>query len=241
MTPQAASSPHELFSIATWSGLYLVTDASIIHGLSVLEAVEKAILGGLKFVQYREKNLSPSMSCEIAEVLRHLTRKAGATFIVNDDVSLALAVEADGVHLGQEDLPIREARKVLGHQRLIGVSTHSVQEASAAEKAGADYVGLGPIYPSTTKQTRSPLGCGVMHQVAEMVKIPFFAIGGINRANLREVLMAGATGAAVISAILTSPDITQATRDFLQTIASIKGSRLSEPAGKINRPFGNKS
>jgi len=224
--------PHVSFSTLSRPSLYLITDASLIRDLTVPEAVEKAILGGLKFVQYREKNLSPSKSYEVAEILRLLTRKAGAIFIVNDDVSLALAVEADGVHLGQEDLPIQEARKILGHRKLIGISTHSVQEALAAEQAGADYIGLGPIYSTTTKQARSPLGCGVIRQATEKVKIPVFAIGGINRTNLREALMAGAAGVAVVSAILTIADITQATRDFLETIASVKKVWPSEPQGR---------
>ncbi len=229
MTPPAASDPRESLSTASRSGLYLITDTSIIRGLPLQEAVQKAILGGLKFLQYREKNLPASISYEMAKEQRRLTQDAGVTFIVNDDVSLALAVKADGVHLGQEDLPIQEARKILGHRGLIGISTHSVQEALAAEKDGADYIGLGPIYPTTTKQTRPPLGCGVIREVKEKVRIPIFAIGGINQINLKEVLEAGATGVAVISAILTSPDITQVTRAFLETIASVKTAHRSGP------------
>lgn len=235
MTPPAASDPRESFSIVSGSGLCLITDTSIIRGLSLQETVQKAILGGLKFLQYRAKNLPPSISYETAKGLRRLTQDAGVTFIVNDDVSLALAVQADGVHLGQEDLPIREARRILGDQSLIGVSTHSVQEALAAEKEGADYIGLGPIYPTMTKQTRPPLGCGVIREVTGKVRIPIFAIGGINLTNLKEVLEAGPTGVAVISAILTSSDITQATRTFLQTIASVKSARRSGPIGIIRR------
>ena len=227
--------PRESFSTRLRLGLYLITDASLIHDLTVPEAVEKAILGGLKLVQYREKNLSPSKCYEVAEMLRRLTRKAGAIFIVNDDVSLALAVDADGVHLGQEDLPIQEARKILGHRKLIGVSTHSVQEALAAEQAGADYIGLGPIYSTTTKQTRPPLGCGVIRRAIEEVKIPVFAIGGINRTNLREVLMAGATGVAIVSVILNDPDITQASRDLLELVASVKRPNHAEPTAKASR------
>jgi len=232
MIPPATSDPRESLSIAIRSGFYLITDTSIIHGLSLQEAVQKAILGGLKCLQYREKNLHPSISYETATALRRLTQDAGVTFIVNDDVSLALAVKADGVHLGQEDLPIREARKILGDQSLIGISTHSVQEALTAEKEGADYIGLGPIYPTTTKQTRPPLGCRVIREVAEKVRIPIFAIGGINLKNLKEVLEAGSTGVAVISAILTSPDIAQATRTFLETIASVKTAHRSGSSGK---------
>jgi thiamine-phosphate pyrophosphorylase len=222
MNPPAASDPRESLSTASRSGLYLITNTSIIRGLPLQETVQKAILGGLKFLQYREKNLSPLISYEMATALRRIAQDAGVSFIVNDDVSLALAVKADGVHLGQEDLPIREARKILGNESLIGISTHSVQEALAAEKDGADYIGLGPIYPSTTKQTRPPLGCGIIREVKEKVRIPIFAIGGINLINLKEVLEAGATGVAVISAILTSSDITQTTREFLETIASVK-------------------
>jgi len=231
MTPPAASDPRELLLTASRSGLCLITDTSIIRGLSIEEAVQKAIMGGLKFLQYREKDLSSSVSYEIAKEQRRLTQDAGVTFVINDNVSLALAVKADGVHLGQEDLPLREARKIFGNQKLIGVSTHSVQEAVTAEKDGADYIGLGPIYSTTTKRTRPPLGCGIISKVKEKVRIPIFAIGGINLDNLKEVLGAGATGVAVISAILTSPDITQTTRTFLETIASVKRTCRSETAG----------
>ena len=231
MTPPAASDPRGSLLTASRSGLYLITDTSIIRGLSLQEAVQKAILGGLKFLQYREKDLSPSVSYDIAKEQRRLTQDAGVTFVVNDNVSLALAVKADGVHLGQEDLPIREARKILGNQKLIGISTHSVQEAVTAEKDGADYIGLGPIYPTTTKRTRPPLGCGIISEVKEKVRIPIFAIGGINLDNLKEVMEAGATGVAAISAILASPDITQTTRIFLETIASVKMPHRSETEG----------
>jgi thiamine-phosphate pyrophosphorylase len=230
MTPPAASDFRESLLAATKSGLCLITDSSIIRGLSLQEAVQKAILGGLKFLQYREKDLPPSVSYEMAKEHRRLAQNAGVTFLVNDDVSLALAVKADGVHLGQEDLPLREARKILGNQKLIGISTHSVQEAVDAERDGADYIGLGPIYSTTTKRTRSPLGCGIITKVKEKVRIPVFAIGGINLDNFKEVLEAGATGIAVISAVLTSPDITQATRTFLETIASMKKTHRSESA-----------
>jgi thiamine-phosphate pyrophosphorylase len=227
MTPPAASDPHESLLNATKSGLCLITDTSIVHGLSLQETVQKAIQGGIKFLQYREKNLPASVSYQTAKELRRLTKEAGVTFIVNDDVSMALAVEADGVHLGQEDLPLREARKVLGDRCLIGISTHSLQEALDAEKGGANYIGLGPIYSTTTKKTRPPLGCDIIREVRSKVRIPIFAIGGINLKNLKKVLEAGATGVAVISAVLTSPDIEQTTRIFLQTILSVRSSHLS--------------
>ena len=225
MIPPAASDPHEPLLNAAKSGLCLITDTSIIHALPLQEAVQKAILGGIKFLQYREKNLPASVSYKTAKELRRLTKDAGVTFIVNDDVSMALAVEADGVHLGQEDLPLREARKVLGDRSLIGISNHSVQEALDAEKGGADYIGLGPIYSTATKKTRPPIGCDIIREVSSKVRIPIFAIGGINLENLKEVLQAGATGVAVVSAILTSPDIEKTTRNFLETIASMKSIR----------------
>ena len=224
MSPPAASKLRQSFSSASRSGLYLIADTSILRGCSLPEAAQKAILGGARLVQYRAQNIAASASYETADEVRRLTQKSGVIFMINDDVSLALAVKADGVHLGQEDLPIREARKILGHERLIGISTHSVEEALAAEEGGADYIGLGPIYVTTTKQTRPPLGCGVIREVAEKVRIPIFAIGGINLKNLKEVLEAGATGVAVISAILASPDITRATRTFLKAISLIKKS-----------------
>jgi thiamine-phosphate pyrophosphorylase len=230
MIPPAASDPSESLSTVSRSGLCLITDSSIIHGLSLKEAVQKAILGGIKFLQYREKNLSPSDSYEIANALRRLTKEAGVTFVINDDVSLALSVDADGVHLGQDDLPLREARKVMGNRSLIGISTHSVQEALAAEKDGADYIGLGPIFSTATKKTRLPLGSDVIREVKSKVRIPIFAVGGISLENIEEVLEAGAAGVAVVSAILTSPDIEHTTRAFLNTISAKK----AHPSGTVS-------
>jgi thiamine-phosphate pyrophosphorylase len=145
-------------------------------------------------------------------------RRSNAAFIVNDHPDIAMAVDADGVHLGQDDLPIEEARKLMGGRRIIGISTHSVEQASAAQSAGADYVGFGPVFTTKTKDAGPRQGIEGLRQVRKAVTLPVIAIGGINVGNLDEVLRAGADGVAVISAILTAPDMHEAARGMMDRI-----------------------
>ena len=145
-------------------------------------------------------------------------RLSSAAFIVNDHPDIAMAVEADGVHLGQDDLPVEEARKLMGGSRIIGVSTHSVEQARAAQSAGADYIGFGPIFTTKTKDAGARQGIEGLRQVRKAVTLPVIAIGGINGGNLDEVLRAGADGVAVISAILAAPDLHKAARGMVDRI-----------------------
>lgn len=198
------------------SGLYLITDQYIVRGLSHIQIAEAALSGGVRFVQYREKLLLKRESFNIALELRKITKRFNAALIVNDDIDIAMAVDADGVHLGQEDLPVQKARKILGNNKIIGLSTHSLKEAESAQDSGADYIAIGPIFKSTTKDIRSPLGADIIRAVKSISKLPVIAIGGINEENVSDVVSAGADGAAIISAIISRPDITASVREFIK-------------------------
>ena len=175
-------------------------------------------------IQLRDKGGDLRRLYDEALAIRNLCRHHGALFIVNDRLDLALAVEADGVHLGQEDLSPRLAHPLLRPGMLLGVSTHSVEEAREAEAAGADYIGFGPIYPTETKEkTRPVVGIEGIRAVKAAVKVPLLAIGGITLARIPAVMAAGADGVAVISAIVGSQDITGTCRAFLQAIIASQG------------------
>jgi thiamine-phosphate pyrophosphorylase len=206
--------------------LYLILDPAVIPQRDLLGAAQEAIRGGVRMIQFREKNGGRKQTYETAVRLRDLTRQEKVILIINDDLDLAMAVEADGVHLGQEDLPIVRARAVLGMDRIIGGSAHTMDQALSAQKAGADYLGIGPIYPSPTKQARPPLGPDLLSRIRSKISIPLFAIGGISEQNVREVLLAGADGVACISAVLSVPggtsDIRKAAERLLEIIRLTK-------------------
>ncbi|MBI3596760.1 MAG: thiamine phosphate synthase [Nitrospirae bacterium] len=197
------------------TGLYLILDHDLLAGRSLTDIAAQAMAGGVKSIQYRAKNLSKREAYFNALQLRALSRQSGVTFLINDGVDLALATEADGVHLGQEDLPLSAARALLGSDRLIGISAHTLEQAKEAEAGGADYLGIGPIYSSTTKQDRPPLGCEALKQFRKHVRIPLVAIGGISPLNVRQVMTTRVDGVAVVSAILSRSDVTRATADLV--------------------------
>jgi len=195
-------------------GLYLISDTSFSLGRTHEEVVRAGIAGGAGVVQLREKSLAPDMALPIALRLRELTRDAGVIFIINDSVELALAVGADGVHLGQGDMPVSTARGLLGAGRIIGVSTHSTSEALAAQYNGADYIGFGPMFETATKDAGKAKGPDALRLIREKVKIPIVAIGGINAANAVDVISAGADAVAVISAVTAADDMESAAREI---------------------------
>lgn len=170
--------------------------------LTLKEIVTVVLSSGVKWIQYREKDKSRRDIYREALMLRELTDKFGASFIVNDYTDIALVVNADGVHLGQKDLPLKEARKILGKEKIIGASTHSIEEAIAAETGGADYIGLGPVFHTATKDAGKPKGIAALREIKKLIKIPVVAIGGINTENLESVIDSGADAAAVSSGIL---------------------------------------
>ena len=197
--------------------LYLITDrGSLPAGRSLLEQVEAALEGGLRAVQLREKNLSPTDLLPLAEQLRELTRRFGAKLLINSCLETALAVDADGIHLPSHNPPIEKSRAALGPDRLIGVSTHSGQEVEAAAKAGADFVTFGPVYPTASKLPYGkPLGPEKLAQVCRNAPLPVFALGGITSKCLPELQNAGCNHFACIGAILKNPDPEVAVRCFL--------------------------
>jgi thiamine-phosphate diphosphorylase len=177
-----------------------------------------ALAAGVRFFQYRSKNSARREIYETALRLAGQARSAGAVFIVNDHADIAAAVQADGVHVGQDDLPIREARKVVG-SRIIGVSTHSTEQAVAAELSGADYIGFGPLFRTSTKDAGTPRGLEEIRVIKQSVSIPVIAIGGVHHGNAADVCFAGADGIAVISAILSAPDLKHAAADLVRVVS----------------------
>ncbi len=177
-----------------------------------------ALAAGVRFFQYRDKKEPKRLIWETSQLLAQIARKAEALFIVNDYADIATAVDADGVHLGQDDLPIEEARKIIGKDKIIGISTHGIEQAVAAEQAGANYIGFGPIFPTTTKDTGVVQGIENLKLIRQTVTIPIIAIGGINRSNAIEVIRSGANGIAVISAILSAHDLQNAASEMLQSL-----------------------
>lgn len=196
--------------------MYLITDTAA-SGLTNIETVRLAISAGIKTIQLREKLLSKKDIHKEALTIRSLTLRYGVTFIVNDHIDIALAVDADGVHLGQDDMPLKEARKIVGRRMIIGVSTHSIKQALDAEAGGADYIGLGPIFKTATKDAGKPKGIALLKKISEQINIPIAAIGGITHDNAREVLNSGTDAIAVASGIL-SGDIKKNVKRFLSVL-----------------------
>jgi thiamine-phosphate pyrophosphorylase len=200
--------------------LYFVTDPRLHRGYSVLEQVELALRGGVKIIQVREKELPTPDYIKLASEALKLTRAHGAFLIINDSVEAAKAVGADGIHLGQEDIPLTEARKMVGQDVIIGVSVKSVEEALQAEKDGADYIAVSGVFPTSTKEGLGycPGLDGVM-QIRKCTHLPVIGIGGINLNNCRSVIESGAHGVAVVTAITMSDDIPHTCRLFLEIMA----------------------
>jgi thiamine-phosphate pyrophosphorylase len=200
--------------------LYLITDRMQTAGRTLPAVVADALCGGLRAVQLREKDLTGSKIFELAGELRELTRKYGAKLLINDRIDIALAVDADGVHLGSSTLPVAVARRILGHSRIIGYSAHGVEEALQAERDGADFVTFGPVYATPSKAAYgAPLGLVRLGEVARSLTIPVFALGGIKVSTAHEVLEVGARGIALISAISAASNPTAETEALLHIIA----------------------
>jgi thiamine-phosphate pyrophosphorylase len=201
----------------------MITDEEI-SGLRHREVAAQALRAGTPMIQLRDKGGDLRYLYREALAIRQLCQRHGALFIVNDRLDLALSVEADGVHVGQEDVPARLVRPLLRRGMLLGVSTHSIAEAREAEAVGADYIGFGPVFPTGTKSgTRPVVGLDGIRAVRRAVQIPVLAIGGITLERAPEVIDAGADGVAVISAIVGSDNIAATCQQFLSRIASILG------------------
>ena len=200
--------------VRNWK-LYVVLDRRLVDDRDPVEIVKALVAGGVTVIQWRDKKENLREAIEIVSRLRGCNDLEDINVIINDRVDMVLALGADGIHLGQDDLPLREARKLLG-EKIIGVSTHSEEEALRAEEEGADYISLGPIFPTQTKEDAvSSLGVRKIEEVKKAIGIPLVAIGGINADNIGEVISAGADTVAVASAVLKAKDITAAAGELL--------------------------
>ena len=194
--------------------LYVIVDTQFLKGRSHFEAASAAIRGGATVIQLRDKLLSKKELLPIARGLKSLCAEQKALFIVNDYLDLALASDADGLHLGQDDLPIKAGRKLLPMDKILGGSTRTVDQAVAAQSDGADYIAVGSMYPTTSKDTAVVVGLERLRQIRQAVSLPLVAIGGITRDNAAEVIKAGAGSVAIISAVLQADDIEAAAREI---------------------------
>lgn len=186
----------------------------------VLETLQEVIQGGADAVQLREKTMSDGEFLALAKEFRRITSQSKILFLVNDRAKIAKKVDADGLHIGQSDLTIHSARKIIGYNRILGVSTHTIVQARKAQLEGADYISVGPLFPTITKDYEPPVGLDYLKEVKREITIPFVAIGAINHENLNEILLAGGLRVAICSAIICSNDILQTTRSFKAQIVN---------------------
>lgn len=198
--------------------LYLITDRNITK-TPLSEAVRLALKGGVRAVQLREKDLPVRELLSLAQEIRSITKEFSARLFINDRVDVAVAVDADGVHLGGQSMPVSAVRRVVGRNMMIGVSTHNIYEARDAEAGSADFITFGPIFSTPSKiGYGEPVGVGALAAVRKQVGIPIFALGGIKAGNIPDVMRAGAGGIGLISAILSADDIQKAAEDIILRI-----------------------
>lgn len=194
--------------------LYAVTDRSWLNGETLYSQVEKALEGGATFVQLREKHLDHETFLQEAKELKKLCAKYHVPFVLDDDVELALEVGADGVHVGQSDMEAGDVRAKLGEDKIVGVSAQTVEQALLAQERGADYLGVGAVFPTSSKDDAVEVDHEMVKAICEAVDIPVIAIGGITKDNVQELSGCGLCGIAVISAIFAKPDIQKATEEL---------------------------
>ncbi|QOY36120.1 thiamine phosphate synthase [Anaerobacillus isosaccharinicus] len=199
--------------------LYAITGEEFHKGRDLIQVMEEAILGGVDIIQLRDKYSSKKEVLRKAKLLKELAKKYDIPLIINDHIDVALAVDADGIHIGQDDLPLEEARKIIGKNKIIGISTHEIEEAREAQKNGADYIGVGPIFPTKSKvDVVDPVTTKYIEEVVKEITIPFVAIGGIKLHNVDQVLDAGATRICAISEIVGNEDVTRVCQLFIKKI-----------------------
>ncbi|AFQ43738.1 thiamine phosphate synthase [Desulfosporosinus meridiei] len=198
--------------------LYLVTDRKTLGTRDLAVCVEKAIQGGVTLVQLREKSVSSKEFLELAQRVKEITTHYEIPLIINDRLDIALAVDAEGLHIGQDDLPMIKARELFGKDKIIGVSASTLEEALLAQQQGADYLGVGAIFNTPTKADAPEVSLEQLSQIKNSVSIPIVAIGGINLSNLKQVIGTGIDGVSVVSAILAQEDILLAAKQFREFI-----------------------
>jgi len=206
--------------------LYLVTDRDLSLGRDIVEVVGRAAAGGVTVVQLREKEATTREFLTIGEKIIELLKEKKIPLIINDRIDIALALDAEGVHLGNNDMPIEIARKILGDKKIIGLSAECVEDAIEADKKGADYIGVSPVYTTPTKpELETGLGIKGLREIRKVTKVPLVAIGGMKAANCREIIENGADGIAVVSGICSAPDPGEASKEIMSEI--LKGRKTS--------------
>ncbi|MDI6689985.1 MAG: thiamine phosphate synthase [Actinomycetota bacterium] len=209
--------------------LYVITTEIPVLSRTHIDVARDAIAGGATVIQLREKDRYTRDILRIAAEIKKLTQRSGTLFIINDRIDIALAINADGVHLGQEDMPLLYARRILGKGKIIGVSVGGIEEAVRAEREGADYLGVGSIFLTPSKSDAGqPVGLGTLSEIRSSVKTPIVAIGGITLNNIEDVLKAGADGVAVISAVACATDVKRATSELLRKIREVRAKLKEE-------------
>ncbi len=205
---------------------YIITNADIVAGRDHIDGARQALQGGANVIQFREKKMDTAEMIRVCEIIQGMCRRHGAIFLVNDRVDVALAVDADGVHVGQKDMPATIARRLIGPHKILGVSAGDAQKAKEAETDGADYVGTGMIFPAGVKKEIGVVkGLAVLSAVSRAVQIPVVAIGGIDHGNAASCIEAGAAGWAVITAVIGAPDVRQAAANLAQVIREAKAGK----------------
>ncbi len=192
--------------------LYLVTDRRLMSSQTIEESVGAAVAGGVSVVQLREKDCTSREFYELAVRVKKITAPKNVPLIINDRIDICLAADADGVHLGQKDVPCAEARRILGADKLIGVSAALLEEACQAQADGADYLGVGAVFPTETKSDTRPVTVEIIREIRKAVTIPFVVIGGVNEENIGKLYGLGINGAAVVSAVASRNDVSAAAR-----------------------------
>lgn len=192
--------------------LYVVTDRSWLNGRSLEDQVEEIAASGTTFLQLREKHLSEEAFLEEAKKIKKIAARHGIPFVINDNIEVALRAGADGVHVGQSDMQAKDVRRLIGEEKILGVSANTVEQAVKAQESGADYLGVGAVFSTSTKLDANDVSFETLRRICEAVTIPVVAIGGIGEANVLKLRGSGVHGIAVISAIFASPDVAAATR-----------------------------
>lgn len=201
--------------------LYLVTERTLLGDRDLIPSIEKAIQGGVTIVQLREKNISTMEFYKLAKEVKALTQQYNIPLIINDRLDIALAVDAEGVHLGTNDLPISIARKLLGPDKILGASAHTLEEALQFQHEGADYLGIGAVFPTETKKDATAVGIDALKKIKEAISIPVVAIGGINETNVGNILHTNIDGIAVVSCILGKEDIFYASKTLYSKLMNL--------------------
>lgn len=217
--------------------VYIITDRLLAGERPLPWVVEESLAGGAEIVQLREKNISTREFVELARRVKEIAGRYKANLIINDRVDVALAVGAEGVHLGEEDMPLKVAREILGRRAIIGMSVATVQEAEIASREGADYLGVGAIFSTPTKTEAAPVGLDRLKEIKKAVRLPLVAIGGINPGNAGDVIKAGADGIAVVSAVMTAESPRRAVEELREEARkAILAGSLRRLGDAVKRP-----